>query len=153
MTDVEHEPVIDAILATPPRRRGRRWVSVLLIGLVFLGGVVCGGGGALLVLRSRVMEIVRHPDREAARRATNIGKQLDLTPEQTKRVQAILAQRMNSVLNNARGQMDLFSEEVGQVLTESQRERWRAFRGRRVDDWLPPPAIRPAGVDAPRPST
>jgi len=125
-----------------PRPR-RRWISVLLVILVFLGGFVTGGGTVLRLIQVRVRETIAHPEREAARQVADLKKQLGLTPDQTRQIEALYTSRITSIVQNGRGQIDLLNEEILRVLDEPQRLRWQKLRGQRTDPWLPkkpPPA-------------
>lgn len=127
----------------PMPRRQRRWVSVLLVALVFFGGCVTGGGVVLTLIKSRVSAVFDHPEREAARQVAELKKQLNLTPEQARQMETIYTNRISAIVHNGLGQWDLLDQEIQRLLTDEQRQRWQKLHSQRANPWLPkkpPPA-------------
>ena len=116
----------------PPKKR--RLPGILLLLGVFLAGMLCGGGLAVLHVMHRIREGMQNPEMRTEHIVERMSRQLDLTPEQQKRVRAIL-QTQEKELGKIRkeswpkvvARMDLTEKEIGDVLMPDQREHWRAM--------------------------
>ena len=119
----------------PPNRRRLPGI-VLLLG-VFLAGMLCGGGLAVLHVMHRIREGMHDPARRTEHVVERMSRQLDLTPEQQARIRSIL-QAQDKELANIRkeswpkvvARMERTEQEIGELLKPDQRERWRAM----IDD-------------------
>ncbi len=140
----------------PPKKQ--RLPGILLLLGVFLAGMLCGGGLAVLHVMHRIREGMQNPEMRTEHIVERMSRQLDLTPEQQKRVRVIL-QTQEKELGKIRkeswpkvvARMDLTEKEIGDVLMPDQREHWRAMvaelRRRVLPGGLrpprPPEALRP----------
>jgi len=131
--------------AAPSRLRPRRtWFTVLLCLVIFFAGGVVGVGGTLLRIGHQTREALRNPARIPHRIALNLQSRLDLSEDQTARVETIVKRRQARLLA-AREQlmddvdpvMDDLEADIAQVLRPEQarqfRERFRQLR----EEWLP----------------
>ena len=130
----------------PPRRRW--WVKALLVAVVFLCGMVCGGGIAAVALGHIMRDLVRHPGMRVDRSTTFLTRQLDLTPEQRQQVRVILLKQSGDmqqlraeVWPRVLERLDKSESEIAAVLTPEQKEKWKTLAGRLREDWLPPPPV------------
>ncbi len=129
-------------LSARPRRR--RWLSLMLAIVIFTSGFVAGGGITLVTLRNTLLYWVHHPEEFPPRAAARLRSKLDLTGEQTRRVEAILRRRQ-AVLQTIRrevqprviAELDLVEQEIAEVLTPEQRERWHARFTELRETWTP----------------
>ncbi len=129
----------------PPPRRRRWWVSLGLALVIFASGCIVGGTATLLVARNRILHALHHPEEGPARIAARLKRKLDLTDEQTKKVEAILARRQAAlaairrrVQPEVESQLDLVESEIAEVLDDSQRAEWRQRIEALRATWLPP---------------
>jgi hypothetical protein len=145
-TDPQQTAPEPAPAAGLPKPRPRRlWLTLLLTAVVFVAGIVVGGGGALIVVRNRLVEAIQHPQLEPARITTRLRRSLELDDEQAAQVEAIL-QRHQAELQEIRrrvqpevvARLDLVEQEVGDVLTPEQRQRWHTQLDRLRRTWIPP---------------
>jgi hypothetical protein len=127
-------------------RPRRRWLRVLAALLIFLGGMVCGGGLTVIVAVHNIRYAVRHPETVPPRIAKYLKRQLDLTPDQATQVEALIAQTQRHLQeirrrNQPEVAMELANlrQQVGNILTVDQRDKWDAIFDQAVDRWLPPP--------------
>ena len=121
--------------------------------MIFAAGVVCGAGGTVLVVVNRLQHAIHHPEDAPERLAGALQRRLDLTNEQRNQVEAIIARRQGELMAIRRqfqpqvvGQLDQLRDEIGQVLTDDQRERWTTLFTTYVNRWLPPPPTPPAAA-------
>ena len=133
-----------ARLLPRPRPR-RRWLTALVGVGIFLCGAAIGSGVTLLVLRDALMGFLRHPEKIPARITSRLRGKLDLTDEQTTRVESILEKRQvalqelrREVQPRIEAHLDAIRAEIEAVLTKEQAERWREQFDRLRRTWLPP---------------
>ena len=145
MSDTEPSAIPPA-QATCPRPRRRRWVSLLLAILLLLSGGVIGSGLTVMVIIKRAHHRLHHPEEFSADAAARLRQRLDLSDEQTKKVQTILRHRQAALQDLRRefqprveAQIDQIRDEVGQVLTPQQAQRWNTWLDEKRRTWLPPP--------------
>ena len=74
----------------PPRacRAPRRWVTVLLVLLVFFAGAGFGGGMTVAIAVHHIRHVLQHPDEAPGRIAKELRRKLGLDNEQTRQVGA-----------------------------------------------------------------
>jgi len=143
-------------LSPRPRRRRGCLTAVLLLA-VFLFGVVCGMGGALLIVVRGVRQNIQHPERRPYRTAERLARRLDLTETQKTRVLAILKEQQREFMALRRRvapdvvkRLRETDRRIGEVLTPEQRVKWRAMVDRLKRNWLPPELEEQ--MNAPRPA-
>ena len=129
-------------LPPPPRRRW--WVKALLVLVIFVCGMVCGGGITAIALGLVMRDLVRHPEVRVERSTTFLTRRLDLTPEQRQQVHAIL-QKQAGDMQALRGEvwprvmqrLQTSETEIAAVLTPAQQEKWKALAKKLREEWLP----------------
>jgi hypothetical protein len=114
-------------LPTPPRRGS--WLTLFLAVIIFVSGLIIGGGGLLALL----VHVSRHREEAPAVVAARMKRQLGLTDEQTAGVQEILRTRQEAlhrirdeVQPRFRGEIDLLEKQVDSVLNDRQKAKWHA---------------------------
>ncbi len=120
---------------------------VLLAGLVFFAGAVVGGVSGAMFVKHRFHLRPKDPRLAPQRIARAMQWKLDLTEEQARGVEAVLADRLEVLLECHRqvyprieAEMMLAQEEVAQLLTPEQASQWRRWFSRRFrEHWRPPP--------------
>jgi cell division protein FtsB len=146
------EPTAAAGLPAPRPRR--RWLTLLLVAVVFFAGVVIGAGGALIGVYNRVVEGIQHPESEPARITARLRRNLRLTDEQAAQVEAILLRHQAEFQEIRRrvqpevvARLDQVERDIAEVLTPEQRPRWHSRFDQMRRTWIPPMP------DEPRPSS
>jgi hypothetical protein len=149
MTDPTHEttgrtPATAAHL--PPR--GPRKLVMVLMGLVLLcSGMIIGAGSTVLILRHRLMP-PPPPGKDMARIiAADLRDRYGLGQEEARRVQEVMAQRMEAIKGihddaqaKVRAEHEKLRDEMRQILTPAQYEHWEArFEALRPPAFPPPP--------------
>ena len=107
-----------------------RWRIALLGIILLLSGIVIGAGGTFIFGRRIILRTIRKgPD--PGRIATRIEKDLDLSSQQVKRVEEILATRLKKVRQIRRDnrlpiyhQFELMKKEISDVLDQGQAQKW-----------------------------
>jgi len=130
------------VAARRPRRR--LLVRLLLTAVIFLSGGVVGAGVALIAVRQGIIHGIHHPEEMPRRIAHQLRHKLDLTDEQTHKVERILQQRQ-AVLQEIRGryqpevehELDRLQQEVDEVLDANQRARWNITIENMRSTWIP----------------
>jgi Spy/CpxP family protein refolding chaperone len=144
MSEGPVEPKVETLPAPRPVKR-RNWLIALLMAVVFLSGIICGGGATAVFMVRRVRQAVQHPEERPGRNLGWIARRLDLTPEQRREVHEIIqrhnkeTQRLReSVMPRVRAEMKSLEEEIAAVLTPEQERQWRELAARARRDWMPP---------------
>lgn len=130
---------------SPSSKPRRRWLTLLFAGLIFCAGLVSGAGFVTIVAVHRLQYAIHHPEEAPARVATTLQRRLSLDDDQKAKVEAIVAKRQVELMAirqefqpKVMQQLDQIRTEVGEVLNESQRERWTKMFDDLRDRWLPP---------------
>jgi len=143
---MNQEPIVDPsdVLPTVAKPR-RRWLTALLGVLIFGGGFACGAGFTVVVAVHRLQYAIQHPEEAPARVATTLQRRLRLDDAQKSKIEAIVAKHQIELAAVRREfqprvieQLEQIRDEIGQVLDESQRERWTKMFEDVRDRWLPP---------------
>ncbi len=134
-----------AVPAPPDATRPRRiWLTVLLCSLIFLGGGVVGAGITVMRVGRQARDAIQHPDLLPERVAHRLKSRLDLTDDQTRRVEQIVRRRYarilkarNDLMQDIGPEIDAIEREIQPILGPDQtvrfKERFDTFR----EDWLP----------------
>ena len=132
-------------LAAPPPRRRRRWLRWLLWAIVFGSGFVAGAGLTLIGVRKGVLESIHHPETMPKKVAERLRRPLQLSPEQMRRIEQIVAERQQVLLQirvrvqpEVEAELDVIQREIAQVLDAKQRVKWEQLFGQLRRTWLPP---------------
>jgi len=114
-------------------RRREVWLSIILGSLILLCGIAIGSSVVILGFREEMTHYGIHPDRSPAIIAARMQRQLELTDEQTKKVQSLLQKRFKAVqATHKEAQKKIDAEhkqlraEMKKVLTDEQFELWDA---------------------------
>ena len=121
----------------PVIRPRRRWVwPVLLAIVIFVSGVLVGGGLTFKIITSGFKRAFQDPEVSAERITNRMKKRLDLTEEQVVQVRRIILERQKafqSMRKQVRPQLEAQIEktrrELAAVLSPEQARKWeKRFR-------------------------
>lgn len=141
------ETPINASLSSPvaPRRRRRRWVSVLLALVLLVSGAVIGSGATLIVVNRVVRHRLRHPEELPGRAVARLQRPLDLTDQQVEQVRSIMREHLTRLQALRRqwqpqleAELNSLEKDVAAVLNPGQAEKWRKIAREKRQSWLPP---------------
>ena len=131
-----------------PRRRG--WRTLLLALLIFVSGLIVGGGTMLITVRHRALRVLHHPEEVPARIAARLRWKLGLSDEQTQQVEQIVRKRQQALQAIRREvqprvtiELDRVEAEIAITLDDAQRAKWHALFAKLRETWIPPPPTRP----------
>jgi hypothetical protein len=130
----------------PVIRPRRRWVWTILLALViFVSGVLVGGGLTFKVITSGFKRSFQDPAVSAERITHRMKKQLDLTDKQAVQVHRIFFEQQKAfqslrkqVRPQLEAQIEKTRQELAAVLTPEQARKWEKRFGRFMKFWLPP---------------
>ncbi len=130
----------------PVIQRRRRWVWTILPALViFVSGVLVGGGLTFKVITSGFKRSFQDPAVSAERITHRMKKRLDLTDDQVVRVQRIILERQKALQSlrkqvwpQLEAQIEKTRQELAAVLTPEQARKWEKRFSRFMEFWLPP---------------
>lgn len=127
-------------------RPRRRWVRVIAAVLIFFGGMICGGGLTVIVAVRNIRHAIHHPEEVPPRITKYLTRRLDLSPEQATQVEALIVQTQSHLQAIRRRdqpevalQLAALRQQIGDILTTDQRDKWDEIFDEAVDRWLPPP--------------
>ena len=137
----------------PPRvcRWRSRLHSILLAIVLLVCGAGIGAGLTLLFMVKHVQYVIHHPDVFATHATSRLRSKLDLSDEQTAKVESIFRARQEAIMKIHRqnrplvdAELDGVEKDVAAVLNAKQAEEWRAWFEDKRRTWLPalgpPPA-------------
>lgn len=130
----------------PVIRPRRRWVwPVLLALVVFVSGVLVGGGLTFKIITSGFKRSFQDPEVSAERITNRMKRRLDLTDEQCVQVRRIILERQKAfqtmrkqVRPQLEAQIEKTRQELAAVLTPEQARKWEKRFGHFLKFWLPP---------------
>jgi cytoskeletal protein RodZ len=139
-----------------PKKR-RRWLTAVMVLVVFLAGTFVGGAITLKVIVYRVRQAVLHPEQLPANLTKRLTRRLDLDPTQASQVNAVLSTRLDHIQSiRKKVQPDMESEitglhdDIDKILSPKQQKKWDELYSELTKDWLPaakpttlPPTTRP----------
>ncbi len=133
-----------------PRRR-RLW-TILLALMIFLCGVLVGGGLSFKIVTAGYKRAFQDPDFLADKITRRMERRLDLNRDQVKQVREIILERQKafqSLYKEFRPRLDSQIEktrqELAKVLTPEQAQKWEKTFRRIQRFWLPPLPGEPRG--------
>jgi uncharacterized protein YneF (UPF0154 family) len=116
---------------TPPKRKRRRWLHVLLGIIIFILGMIVGSGGTIIAAKNKIEDLTQNPEKASRRIAERLKRKLDLTHDQEKEVGEIINERLEALLEIRRKiqpqikeQLTLLKEQMSEVLDEKQAVKW-----------------------------
>ena len=134
-------------------RKLHRWRMAFFGLVILLAGIVIGSSSTLMLVRHRERGRPWGPESVSWKMVDDLQRYLDLSPEQAKKIGAIVKKRMQELEKlriearpKAADQLKLMNEEISAVLTEEQRQTWQQNWRQRFHSFQRPP--RPGG---PRP--
>ena len=146
-SDVHAHPP-PASLSTVPRRP--RWRMLLLATLIFVSGLIVGGGLTLIRVRHGAMWAIHHPEEAPPRIAAHLRWKLGLSDAQTQQVEQIVRKRQQALQAIRREvqprvmiELDRVEAEIAATLDDSQRTKWHALFTKLRERWIPPPPEQP----------
>ena len=135
-----------AATPAPPPRPRRRWLRWLLWLTVFGSGFVAGTGLTLIGVRQGMLDAIHHPETMPKKAAQRLRRPLQLSDEQTQRIEQIIRVRQQSlqqirirVQPEVDAELDAIDREITQVLNETQRVKWQKLFDQLRRTWLPQP--------------
>jgi hypothetical protein len=118
--------------------------------LIFVSGLIVGGGVTLITVRHRALWAIRHPDEVPPRVAAHLRWKLGLSDEQTEQVERIVRKRQQALQEIRRevqprvtAELDRVESEIDVVLNAGQRTKWHKLFAHLRDTWLPLPPPQP----------
>lgn len=121
-----------------PPRRWRFFINLILALIILLCGMLTGGGIAVYVLSTRLIEALHSPEAFPPRAAERMRVALGLTDEQTEGIKSIFEKRLEQVEQFRAHVLPLLKEEledlraeVDALLTPEQSKQWN----KRVNRW------------------
>jgi hypothetical protein len=149
---MSNPPTLPTVTIPP---RPRRWLRLFAALLIFFAGLVCGSGATVVVAVRNIQRYIHHPEEVPARITKYLKRRLDLSPGQADQIEAMIAKTQLHLQairreNQPRVQSELATlhDEVSQVLTENQRDKWDQIYDDALDRWMPPPP--PAATQPPQ---
>ncbi len=126
----------------PVIRPRRRWIwTILLALLIFISGVVVGGGLTFKVIASGFKRSFQDPSVSAERITQRMKKKLDLTDEQAAQVHRIIFEQQKafqSLRKQVKAQIGETRQQLKAVLTPEQSAKLEKQFRRFMKFWLPP---------------
>jgi hypothetical protein len=127
------------------RPRRRRWVSLLLALVILICGIAIGAAGTIHVLHRHLQYAIHHPEGVPAHLASRLRSNLDLSAEQTSRVEGIVRVRQEQIQQirlrfqpEFEAQLDGIEKDIAGVLTARQAAQWHDWVAEKRRLWLPP---------------
>ena len=128
-------------------RPRRRWVRTVLLALViFVSGVLVGGGLTFKVITSGFKRFFQDPEVLAEHMTHRMKRQLHLTEEQSVQVRRIILEQQKAfqslrkkVRPELEAQIEKTRRELAAVLTPEQARKWEKRFSHFLKYWLPPP--------------
>jgi len=113
-------------------RKIQRW-RMAFFGLVILvAGIAIGGASVFILAPERLMQPPPGPEFDSMRMIPPLRQDLDLTPEQEKKIKPILdkhMQKLQDIRTAARSSIEealaRMNKSISEILTEEQRQRWQ----------------------------
>lgn len=138
----ENEVMDAPAVPIPPKRP--RWPIIMVMLLLFLSGLIIGGGSTAIFMVRRARQAISHPEERSARFVMGIARRLDLTPEQREQIREIVhkhEQRLQEIrrdfMPQVREEFQSMEDEIALLLTPEQRKMWHEL-ARRRQNWMPP---------------
>jgi hypothetical protein len=128
---MQDDAVPSAQSPSPSRNRRRFWLVFLLGAVILVCGVAIGSGGTILWIHHKFQRMNRDPEKMQAELAARIQSRLNLTDEQTARVEQILGKRHEAMMKvrsevepRFKAEMDGMRSDIAALLTAEQARQW-----------------------------
>ena len=126
-----------------PRRR-RLW-TILLALIIFICGVLVGGGLSFKIIAAGYKRAFQDPDVLTERIIRRMERRLDLNSDQIKQVREIILEQQKAIQSLHKefrprldSQIEKTRKELAKVLTPEQAQKWEKIFARIQRFWLPP---------------
>lgn len=136
---------MEPTLAVSPKRfwHSRRFRNLFFGLIILLSGMCIGGGITLVFVGKQIQNVLKNPNIAAERIAQRMTRRLDLTVEQSQKVQDILESGMDHfqdirkrVIPEIDEELNRIDREITAVLTPEQAQHWNKQFNRLRDLWL-----------------
>jgi len=132
-------------------RHRRRWIRTALLALIiFVSGVLVGGGLTFKFITTGFKRYFQEPEALAESITHRMKKRLDLTDEQAVQVRRILLERHKALQSlrkeiqpRLEAEIERTRQEVTAVLTSEQARKWEKRFRHFSKYWLPSPPGHP----------
>ncbi len=118
---------------------------LLLAMLIFVSGLIIGGGLTLIRVRHGALWAIHHPEEAPPQIAAHLRWKLGLSDEQTRQVEQIVRKRQQALQAIRREvqprvmiELDRVEAEIAATLDDSQRVKWHALFAKLRERWIPP---------------
>jgi hypothetical protein len=125
-------------------RRGRLW-TILLALIIFICGVLVGGGLSFRIVTAGYKRAFQEPDFLAEKITRRMERRLDLDSDQFKQVRGIILEQQEAFQSLHKefrvrldSQIEKTRKELAKVLTQEQMKKWEKTFARIQRFWLPP---------------
>jgi Spy/CpxP family protein refolding chaperone len=131
------------------RPKRRVWLATALGAVILICGMAIGSGGTILWIRHKMEQFRRGPNQMHVELADRVRVQLNLTDDQTKRIEEILKKRHEALMKLHRetfkSELEGMRAEVATVLTPEQAKKWNDDYESimRIPPFPPPPGGPP----------
>jgi Spy/CpxP family protein refolding chaperone len=122
----------------------KNWKAWFWVVAVFLAGVALGLVGGHLLALKKTREVVRNPEVRRQMIVKRLSRKLDLTDDQRKSIEAIIADAQVSIRDLRQEVQPRFEDviqnaerQISEVLTAEQQEEFRKFMAERKRLWRP----------------
>lgn len=145
-------PVNETSIPTPPDRRW--WPRALMSLFVFTCGGVVGAAGGGLWMRSRMIQLIQHPDQLASHVLLRIDNELALTDDQRGKVESILQRRFSAMealraesYPRQLAEFRRIQSDVSEFLKPDQKTKWDSLSQTIEQRFLPKQPYGPPPAD------
>ncbi|MCG8585663.1 MAG: hypothetical protein MI757_13225 [Pirellulales bacterium] len=126
--------------------RRRRWVTLLLVAVIFLAGALFGAGATVAVVIRNIQMAIKDPTVVPERAAKRLRWSLDLDEVQALEVREILfdlQRRIQRIRGRVYPEIQLeikrSRDEITAVLDADQQQAWEELYAKIERRWFPPP--------------
>jgi hypothetical protein len=137
---------IPPLPATTIPPRPRRWLRLVAAFIIFIGGMVCGGGLTVIVAARNIHYYVHHPEEVPKRITKFLARRLDLSADQANAVERAITKHQSKLQDIRRSvhpgvmmELSALHTEISDVLTPNQKDKWDEIYDEAIDKWFPPP--------------
>jgi hypothetical protein len=119
--------------------------TILLALIIFICGVLVGGGLSFKIVTAGYKRAFQEPDFLAGKITSRMERRLDLNSDQVKQVRVIILEQQKAFQSLHKefrlrldSQIEKTRKELAMVLTEEQAQKWEKTFARIQRFWLPP---------------
>ncbi len=141
------EPSNKPDTAHPPYRRRCRWLSLVLMIVVFVSGALVGSGLTIIFKPQRALFGHKTLEERRDRLVEWIDRDVGLSDKQKEQVGKIVLERFRElrelrkiIQSQQEIQAHLLHDKVAALLDDDQQDKWRKWWQERFKEWFPQPA-------------